>query len=464
MRSPHSPWPWIQSTLLVAVLCAGPLAAQDGELDPRLSADGRWTWFTSGFGSLTAATPLSGGGVGWAGSYDSPFSWHFNATEMFINGTQLTFDFSADGAIAALDVEDMGEDGAGRVVLAGTVLVGPNAYRPALARITQLSDGSGGWNFALDSSFDGDGRRIGPAPPAGWAVDNINAALVLSDGRSLFTGSCTGCLGAGTHGAFVVRLTAAGAADSSFSGDGWFAFAVAGSSVTEPHAMTAAFAGAVLVAGQTTTPSILSFVARITSAGALDPVINNNAVGFYELTSGATGTATAVAFDPDTGKAVIARGASGTIAGGALLGFNALGQVESTFGTSGVLDLDIEEGARLDAVEYQSDGKIVAAGTIDANGSQPAGFYMVRTLANGVLDPTFDGNGLKRVEFDEMTEGLDYAHSTTLFGGRLVVVGEAEMDIEGQGSNLAALQLTSALILTDGFESGTTVHWSKVLP
>ena len=45
------------------------------------------------------------------------------------------------------------------------------------------------------------------------------------------------------------------------------------------------------------------------------------------------------------------------------------------------------------------------------------------------------------------------------------VIGCAEEEVElPDGSNLAALQLTSALILTDGFESGTTVHWSMVLP
>lgn len=265
-------------------------------------------------------------------------------------------------------------------------------------------------------------------------------------------------------GAFVVRLTAAGAADAAFSGDGWFAFAVGGYAVTQPNAITVANSGAVLIAGETASPSVVSFVARITSTGALDPAIHNSVDGFYELTPGGTGTPTGVAFDPDTGKTVIARGLNGSIAGAALLGFNALGQVESTFGTSGVLDLDIEEGSRLDAVEYQSDGKIVAAGTIDANGTQPAGYYMVRASAGGVLDPTFDGNGLKRVEFDLQTEGLDYGHAVTLYGGRLVVVGEAEFDFAGQQSNLAALQLTSALVFTDGFASGTTFLWSTTQP
>ncbi len=383
---------------------------------------------------------------------------------MFTSNSEITFDFAADGAIAALDVEDIQEDASGRVVLAGVVLTGPGIYRPALARLTQQPTPPPFWTYALDATFDGDGRKIGPAPPAGWSLDNINAAVVLPDGRSLFTGSCSDCLGVGVDGAFVVRLTAAGAADAAFSGDGWFAFAVGGYAVTQPNAITVANAGAVLIAGQTATPSVVGFVARITSTGTLDPAIHNGADGFYELTPGGTGTPTAVAFDPDTGKAVVARGLSGSVAGAALLGFNAIGNVESTFGTAGVLDLDIEEGARLDAVEYQSDGKIVAAGTIDANGAPSAGFFLVRALANGVLDPSFDGNGLKRVEFDLQSDGIDQAHAATLYGGRFVVVGEAEYDFAGQQSNLAALQLTSALIFTDGFERGSTLTWSATLP
>jgi len=116
-------------------------------------------------------------------------------------------------------------------------------------------------------------------------------------------------------------------------------------------------------------------------------------------------------------------------------------------------------------VEFQSDGKVVAAGTIDANGTQPAGFFMARSLANGVLDSTFDGNGVKRVEFDEMTEGEDYAHATALYGGKLVVVGHARSTFDGDAyTNLAALQLTSALIFTDGFERGNALSWSSTVP
>lgn len=464
MRCRRSPFRLILLVTLVVMAGAAPLAAQDGALDPALSADGKWDWYTNGLGRLTAASPLTSGGVGFAGRYSSPFTWFFHTAEMFTSNSEITFDFAADGAIAALDVEDIQEDASGRIVLAGVVLTGPNIYRPALARLTQQPTPPPFWTFALDATFDGDGRKIGPAPPPGWTLDNINAAVVLPDGRSLFTGSCSDCLGVGVDGAFVVRLTAAGAADAAFSGDGWFAFAVGGYAVTQPNAITVANSGAVLIAGETASPSVVSFVARITSTGALDPAIHNSVDGFYELTPGGTGTPTGVAFDPDTGKTVIARGLNGSIAGAALLGFNALGQVESTFGTSGVLDLDIEEGSRLDAVEYQSDGKIVAAGTIDANGTQPAGYYMVRASAGGVLDPTFDGNGLKRVEFDLQTEGLDYGHAVTLYGGRLVVVGEAEFDFAGQQSNLAALQLTSALVFTDGFASGTTFLWSTTQP
>ena len=68
------------------------------------------------------------------------------------------------------------------------------------------------------------------------------------------------------------------------------------------------------------------------------------------------------------------------------------------------------------------------------------------------------------MEFDLQTEGLDYGHAVTLYGGRLVVVGEAEFDFAGQQSNLAALQLTSALVFTDGFASGTTFLWSTTQP
>lgn len=67
---------------------------------------------------------------------------------------------------------------------------------------------------------------------------------------------------------------------------------------------------------------------------------------------------------------------------------------DTDFGAGGVLDLDLEEGPRINAVAFQSDGRLVAAGTIDANGSQTGGFLLAG-VADGALDASCDANGLE---------------------------------------------------------------------
>ena len=119
--------------------------------------------------------------------------------------------FSGDGiVITDLLGSDYGEDVAagpgGTVVVAGT----RNSYgdNPDFAVVRYLSDGS------LDRSFDGDGIAITPFTGDGTYA----AALAIQDdGKILVTG---------TSGAYgdtsltVVRYTAAGALDTTFSGDG----------------------------------------------------------------------------------------------------------------------------------------------------------------------------------------------------------------------------------------------------
>lgn len=123
-----------------------------------------------------------------------------------------------------------------------------------------------------------------------------------------------------------------------------------------------------------------------------------------------------------------------------------------------MLDLDLEEGVRLDAVAFQSDGRIVAAGTIDVNGLQEGGFFLARVLAGGTLDASFDGNGVKRVEFDLVPNAPAQGLAMTLSGGRLVAAGLAPGAADGDA--FAILRTDNASIFTDGFERGATGAWT----
>jgi hypothetical protein len=54
-------------------------------------------------------------------------------------------------------------------------------------------------------------------------------------------------------------------------------------------------------------------------------------------------------------------------------------------------------GRPFSAIEIQDDGKVVAAGTINATCAQPAGFFVARLLPS---EASYDGNGVNRIELD----------------------------------------------------------------
>lgn len=439
-------------------LAARALGAADGDLDPSFSGDGKLVvaWESSGSAQAVAAAP--DGDVAVAGVVSSEWAVsRVNADGSLDVAWAIgfeTFDFAAAGASDTDDVYAARFDPAGRLVVAGLVRDGGGQWRPAVARLTP-----GG---ALDATFSGDGLEMVATAPAGWDVGFVSAAHVAVDGRVTFVGDCQECPEPGGEGVFVLRLLAGGQPDPGFSGDGWQAFA----SFSLPGGLWAEAAiatsdGRVTLVGEGLTAALAQgiWVARLTAAGALDPAFGGGDGIFYPDNLEPRGP-TGLAVDPDTGAIVVALAQAGfptPSAGGGLLGVTGDGATDFTFGAGGLVELDLEEGSRLDAVAFESGGRIVAAGAIDANGAQEGGFFLARLLADGTPDPSFDGNGVKRVEIDREPDAEDAALALTLSAGRLVAAGVAHGDAPARA--FAIVRTQSALVFTDGFERGTTSAW-----
>ncbi len=440
---------------LLLIPAAQALRAADGDLDPSFSGDGKVVvdWGSSAWGEAMAAAPdgrlvVAGKMVDeWAvtrltagGALDAGWALAFEP-----------FDFTATGAIDTNSVLAARVDAAGRVVLAGDIQDASSNYRLGLARLTSTG--------ALDGTFSGDGLEMVTAVPAGWDLDPVEAAHIASDGVVVVVGACGDCPAAGQDGFFVLRTLPSGLPDPAFSGDGWQAFALAGFTSLVPTAVAVSDSGAVTIAGwgDSDLPGEQIWVARLTAAGALDSTFGGGDGVMYPPNY-APRVPTDLAVDPDTGAIVLA--VSNRVfpaGGGGLVGVTGAGALDTDFGTNGLLDLDLEEGAWIEAVRFQSDGRVVAAGEIDANGTQAGGFFLARALADGTLDPSFDGNGVKRVEFDRTPNAVDGALALALSGGRLVAAGYAEG--ESLPRAFAVVRTASALVFTDGFERGSTSAW-----
>lgn len=321
-----------------------------------------------------------------------------------------SFDNDYDGAEAILMQPD------GRFIAAGTtfstdVINGVSGF--ALARYTD--DGT------LDTTF-GDGGQVVTDL---WGTQDLfslgQAAVLQPDGRTVVVGSGTEIV--------LARYTAAGKLDTSFGAGG-----VATAHVSDTETGTAAAhvaldaAGRLLVAGRhiDDLDAETGFVARFTSAGALDGSFGSG--GFSLVPLPTDGQLTVVAAHEELG--VIAGGVSD--GRWVVARFDDTGALVSDFGEGGVLALDLpaKQPTGLTIVG----GDVVVTGTFASSpGSCPCvtsgcdnrcGFLgAVRVSSAGAVAADFGEGGV--LAFPVSAD--DYITSATLdAAGRVIVAGHTE--------------------------------------
>jgi uncharacterized delta-60 repeat protein len=278
----------------------------------------------------------------------------------------------------------------GKIIAAGYNYTGTK-YNFAVARYN--ADGS------LDKSFSNDGKE---SIAVGNNQDIANAAIVQPDGKIVLAGSSYD--GANTNFA-LIRLNTDGSLDNSFDGDGKATALIGAYSVISSVAIQSN--GKIVVAGNSYNGSNYDFaLARFNANGTLD----NTFDGDGKVTT-AIGLGDDFAFSAaiqTDGKIV----AAGYFANGfdsfALVRYNTNGSLDNTFDGDGkAVGLIGSGNCRAHTVAIQADGKIVAAGRADS-ASNGYDFALTRFLADGSLDPAFDGDGkvMTSLEMDDETRSV----------------------------------------------------------
>jgi len=333
--------------------------SSDGSLDTSFSGDGVQTIDIGSGHDLAYAVALQsdgkvvvGGVTGFGGANsDMAIARLTSAGELdttfSTDGVETVGFGSGDDVVAGLTVGSSGE-----IVVAGYGSNGSN-FDVAVARLTSAG--------VLDTSFSGDGKVL---VPVGSGADYGNAVAVAADGDILVAGSSHN---GSDDDVAVVRLTSAGALDTSFSGDGKATVAIGSGDDLARAVVVAADGGVVVagtadVAGGSTTEDVA--VVRLTSAGALD-----------------------TSFSGD-GKATVAVGSGD------------------------------DEGRGLAVLD---DGRIVVVGE-SHNGSDDD-VAVVRLTSAGALDTSFSGDGKVTVA---VGAAADAGHAVAVSSsGQLVVVGSS---------------------------------------
>jgi uncharacterized delta-60 repeat protein len=160
----------------------------------------------------------------------------------------------------------------------------------------------------------------------------------------------------------------------------------------EANAIALQSDGSIVVGGKATINDTDQFiVARYTSTGDLDTSFGPTGIVTTAIGTGAL--IKALKIQPSDNKIVAAGAAmvNGT-SQPTLVRYNTDGSLDTTFGSTGIVETPVGSGASFYALALQSDGKIVAAGATVSDGMPQ--FLLVRYNSDGTADTTFGANGI----------------------------------------------------------------------
>jgi uncharacterized delta-60 repeat protein len=263
-------------------------------------------------------------------------------------------------------------------------------------------------NGSLDTSFSGDGKQTADF---GY-VDIADATRVQGDGKIVVVGHVSQIQSAPDFA--LARFNSNGSLDTGFSGDGKQTTEF-GSSGDRAHGVAIQADGKIVAVGESLGSSGFDFaLARYNPNGSLDTSFSGD--GKQTTDSGGSEAASGVKLQSD-GK-IVAVGSDD--ADFALARYNPNGSLDTTFSGDGKQTTDFggSDGAR--GVALQADGKIVAVGIAGGNGSS---FAVARYNPNGTLDATFSDDGKQTTSFGGYFDGA--AAVALQADGKIVAVGHA---------------------------------------
>ncbi|MFK8139156.1 MAG: beta strand repeat-containing protein [Bdellovibrionales bacterium] len=430
----------------------------------------------------------------------------------------LDTSFSADGivqlGIVTVGTGSSGDDSmytmnldtSGNIYLAGTTtgsLGEPSAGGDDAYVIKLTSSG------LLDTSFSADGIvQLGSLTIGSDNLgnDTVNAMVLDSSGSIFLAGTTTGSFGEMNRGGddvYVVKLSPSGSLDTGFSTDGIVqlgsaTIGVGANGVDTVRAISLDASGNIYLAGDTTgslgetnVGSRDAYVAKLTSAGALDTSFSTDGIvqlGTTTVGAGASGNEVLYAMSLDTaGNIYLAgdtRGSLGESNGGGsdvfLVKLTTTGALDTSFSTDGIIQLGsstIGAGASSNdnayAIVLDSSGNIFLGGrtygSLGEAGGGLADAYVVKFTSAGALDTSFSTDGI--LQFGSVTigagsSGHDSVSSMILnASGNLYLAGSTNgyLGEVGAGSgDIYVVKLTSSGTLDTSFSTDGIVHLGNV--
>lgn len=441
-------------------LAAAPLAAADGDPDNSFWTDGKVYFAGSGSYQVSAVLAAPDGRAVVVGTHapgNGADEWYWRAVGSGSSASTCLF-FPPGGADAG-DARAAGFDALGRLVVAGSARYAGDE-RIAVARFSFPT-------CALDTTFDGDGyytldipggedyllgldiSPVGALTFGGYhrdATDNDMVVLQLTDSGAPLTGFSA-------DGWLTLDVSGAELDDAAYAVD--------------VDAQGRVLAGGTTSYGANSSNGDF-IVARFTSAGALDSTFDGDGIARIAFDLGGSNARYDIlldlTWDPETGKILVAGTAQAANTWDlALARLTSAGALDPSFSSDGKINNNLGFAtARLQKVRVDSLGRVLAAGyATPFSGDSQSDFLAVRYTPAGLLDTTFSGDGWTTVPFNVGPAGShdDFGRGLALDAGRVLLAGEVTFDAD---SNLryGLARLQSSLVFADGFEGSWLLRWA----
>jgi uncharacterized delta-60 repeat protein len=372
----------------------------------------------------------------------------------FGSGGQVTTDFrkSADAAAAvALQLD-------GKLVVGGSTFRNNDSSGEDFALARYNPDGT------LDRTFGKQGKVSTDFPDL---AAEISAIAIQPDGRILVAG--------GTFPVFVflgdltlARYNSNGALDRSF-GNGGIVKLEFGAQGSYGFSVALQPDGKILVAGthfvdfNSDDSSDTDFaLARLNSDGTLDSSFGNGGLVTTDF-DGFNDDAFSVLVQPD-GRIILVGSAKNptNFYDFAAARYLPDGTIDTSFGSAGKVRTDFggRDFDRARSAVLQPDGKLVAAGFATSHNGGMQNFAVARYDSNGVLDPSFDQDGMTQIDFGSCCQS---AYSVLLQAdGKIVTVGYPNSESSDSDFVLARLTGNGTLDPTFGIEGKVRTSFGRL--
>ncbi len=283
--------------------------------------------------------------------------------------------------------------------------------------------------------------------------DSGNALVLQPNGKILVVGSSS----SGTdEDCITVRLNPDGTRDTSFSAAGISIIQGPAGGDDSGNAVAVQFDGKILVAGEISNGSNTDLlVLRYTPEGILDSSFNGDGIFTFSSKAKTVDAATAVALQPNGRIVVAGQTGSGSAGDLLVLRYKTDGTLDRSFSNDGIAvysgDSGSEDIGR--AVAIQNDGKAVVAGQT-SNGAN-SDLLVLRYKSDGSLDSSFSGDGV--AVYSGAADSNDIGRAVAIQGdGKIVVVGQTS---NGANNNLLILRYTSSGSLDTTFGTAGVVNF-----